>query len=289
MSTPLAHQQSRPPVAEALDEELELHIAHDVDRAPFAEREVVRRVERLGREIAKGAAPARLAGGECVGGSQRIAVILDEPEPVLAAKGGQAGEVKWIPQCMRHHHRLGLAGAIRSGDLVDAGIQGEGIIIDKHRHGADLQDGGHGGREAACHGDHLVPLQEAMLVGELRAGERRDGEEIGRGAGVHQEGTAHAELGGKLLFKRIALFAESEPKIERGADRRRDFIGIKHSCRIRDRIGNAVIRGCRSRERAAMHHRGILASEVEDLLTELFGRGGHAGLIGPVGVRWASA
>ena len=87
------------PVADAGDGFFE-RVVVGQDRAAFAHRHVVRRVEAQGRELTE---RPRLAAG--VARARRVAVVLDQPQVVLLAEGGHGGEVERVAERMCDNHR----------------------------------------------------------------------------------------------------------------------------------------------------------------------------------------
>ena len=129
------------PVAKALGVGFERWMLDDIYRAPFSHCEVVRRVERLGGDVAPDACRrgnklsvfdflkadervgagfgdfekvvegefARQLNGHGVGAAEGIAVVFDEPEIVLTAELEDGGDGEGIPQGMGDHDGLGFA------------------------------------------------------------------------------------------------------------------------------------------------------------------------------------
>ena len=121
------------PVAETLDKHFQFHVAHDVHRAAFAHREVMRRIKTLRGQIAE-----RAGESAVVTAAERIAVVLDQPEIMALAKFRDGGEVEGIAERVRHHHGLGFARCERGFELAGPSVQRGGIIINEHRHTAVL-------------------------------------------------------------------------------------------------------------------------------------------------------
>ena len=180
------------PVAEAFGDHLELLSAHDVHRAALAHGEVMGRVEALGADVAPGASPADhpirpfvearavLAKAQALGqlprhritATEGVAVVFHQPEVVFLAEGQGGSQIEGVAQGVGHHHGLGFAGAIGRLQLIAAGIAGDRIGINEHRHRTHLHNRRHGGGEARRHRDHLVARLDSAGLRQLGGGER---------------------------------------------------------------------------------------------------------------------
>ncbi len=284
------------PVAEALGVGLERGTADDVHRPTLAHGEMVRRIERLGGNIAPGAGVAgdidsvgrdaggilgnaeRLGAGDGhrVSAAEGVAVVLDQPEVVLAAKFEDGADVEGIAQGVGDHDGLGLAGDKGGLELLGADVARNGVVIEEDGDGAELDDGRDGGGETGGDGDDLIAGQDAFVRGELVRGERGEGDEVGRGAGVDEEAVFHAKEGGELLLEGFALGAEGEPEVEGGAHGGLDLVFVEHATGVGDGLarGPRSVRGVVAGTLALVHERGIFAGEAENLGFE-FGSGRH--------------
>ena len=216
-------------------------------------------IEALGADVTPGAGPAdhpigaliqaRAIFGETqalgerarhgVAAAQGVAVVFHQPQVVLAAEGQGDGQIKRIAQGMGHHHCLRFAWAIGQFQLVAAGIAGDRIGIDEHRHRTHLHDRRHGGGEPCSHRDHLIARLEAPRIGQLGGGEGRDCHQVGRRAGIHQQAVAYSHEGRQLLFHGGAFGAEGEPEIEGCGHRCLHLLFAEHPAGIRD--GTALL------------------------------------------------
>ena len=104
--------------------------------------------------------------------------------------------------------------------------------------------------------------------------ERREGHQVGRGAGVDQEAVLHPEERGQFLFEGFALGSEREPEIQGRADGGFDLVLVKYAAGVgnglagRPRRVGGVIAGAL----ALVHESGVIAGEFQDLRFEFGGR-----------------
>src|SRR6266404_4606954 len=89
------------PIAKAFEDVLEFDRANDIDRPAFAQRQMVRRVEGLRGQIAKSARQLPV-----VPAAQRVAIIFDEPQPMLLAELRYRAQIERIAQRVRHENRF---------------------------------------------------------------------------------------------------------------------------------------------------------------------------------------
>ena len=101
-------------------------------RAALAHGDVVRGVEAQRADVAEGAAQFAV-----VGGAQRIAAVLDEPEIVFLCQRGDGIQIVGVAQRVREHDGLG-PGRDRGFDLGRVDVVAAELHIDEHRHGAEL-------------------------------------------------------------------------------------------------------------------------------------------------------
>ena len=113
-------------------------------------------------------------------GAQRVAVVLDEPEPMPLAYGDDSCDVEWVPQGVGKHHTPGAGthGPIQS---LHVHVGRTRQHVDEDGHQAELQEGRNGRREAARERDHLVTAHEATVAKPV-GHECSDGQEIRRRA-----------------------------------------------------------------------------------------------------------
>jgi hypothetical protein len=134
-------------------------------------------------------------------------------------------------------------------------------------------DGGNNRRgKTGGDGDDLIAGTDAPPGGKLGTGQRGEGDEIGGGPGVDQQGVLYAEEGREFLFKRLSFGAEREPKVEGGADRRFDFIFGENAAGVGDRGLAGNERRARGIVAGALDGVGearVLAGETKDLGLEL--------------------
>ena len=274
------------PIAEALRVGFQRGAVHDVDRAAFAHREVVRGIKRLRGDVAPRAREARdvRAIGRNAGGifleaermgagdrhrvraAKRVAVVLDQPEFVASAKFQHGTEIEGVAQRVGDHHGLRFSGGEGGFELIDADVAGGGIVVDEDGHGAGLDDRGDGGGEAGGDGDDFVAGLNAAGRGELVGRERGEGDEVGGGAGVDEERVLHAEERGELGLKRGTLGPERQPEIERGRDGGFDLVFVEDATGVGHGglAGHKGIRVIGTGAVGAMGERGIFAREAQD-------------------------
>ena len=222
------------PIAEAFHERLERHVAHDIDRAPLAHREVMRRIKGLRGEVAEGAGKLTV-----IARTERVAVVLDEPEVVAAAELGDGREIEGVAQGVGHEDGFGFARNEGLFELIDAHVERDGIDIEKDGDAAVLNDGRNGRGKARRRGDDLIAGTDTART-ELGAGQRGEGEQVGRRARVDEERFFDAEERRQLFFESLALGAEGEPEVERGRDSCFNLVLVKDATRVRDRVLAAV-------------------------------------------------
>ncbi len=169
------------PIAEAVDDGFKFEAVDDVDGAPFAESEMVRRVERLGGEVSESPGVSAV-----VSAAEGIAVVFDEPEVVFFAKLGDGSKVEGVSQSVGEDDGLGFPGDEGVLELIDSSVEGDGIVVDEDGDKAVLDDGSDGRREASGDGDDFIADVDAAFA-EFRAGESGDGEKIGGRSGVAED------------------------------------------------------------------------------------------------------
>ena len=135
------------------------------------------------------------------------------------------GQVKRVAQRVGDHDslRLGGEGCLELGD-VDV-VLGHGHIH-KHGHRAVLDGRGHGGGEAAGHGDDLVVLPD-LAVTQLGGGQRHESDQVGGGTAVDQMGK---------LFELVGKAARRQPEVQRGVSQGTHFLLIKDAGCVGDAI-----------------------------------------------------
>jgi hypothetical protein len=102
-------------------------------------------------------------------------------------------------------------------------------------------------------------------VAKLRRGERGNGKQVGRGAGVSGDGPAHVEKVGELALEVGVEASGGKPEVKRSINRVADFLGAKDLARGRD-DAFAGDEGARS-----MALPGVLGDQLENLQAQLFG------------------
>ena len=128
--------------------------------------------------------------------------------------------------------RLGGEGGLQLGD-VDV-VLGHGHVH-KHGHRAVLDGRGHGGGEAAGHGDDLVALPD-LAVTQLGGGQRHEGDQVGGGTAVDQMGELNADPLGKFLFELVGKAARRQPEVQRGIGQSAHLLLVKDAGCVGDAI-----------------------------------------------------
>ena len=113
---------------------------------------------------------------------------------------------------MGRHDRLGLAG---QGFFQHGHVQvvlGDGHV-DKNRDGAVLNHRGYRGGKACRHRDHLVARADGPFA-KKRGGERHEGDQVRRGAGVDQGAVLDAQVLGKLCLELVGIPPGGQPEFQ---------------------------------------------------------------------------
>ena len=192
--------------------------------------------------------------------AQGVAVVLDEPQVVLLDQLHDRVEVERHAERVRQHDR---ARARRDGrpQLVRVGVVVAQADVDEHRHQAVLHDRRHGAREARRDGDHLVAGLEAPLA-ELGRGERREGHQVRRRAGVDEQGVREAEVVGDARLELLGEAARGEVEVEARVDQVAQLLLAEHAAGVAHRVAVGVER----RRRVALAV--VPAHQLEDLARE---------------------
>ena len=235
----------------------------------------MRRVKAYRGDVAEGAHLAALPRG-----AERVAGVLNQPQVVLLAEGRHRIHIEDIAQGVRNHHGLGIFAA-RRFELTHIHFVARQRDIEKDRHAAVLQDRVYRRGEARTHGDHLIARFD-LPVAQLGRGQRAEGHQIRRRAGVHQARRADADKARQLAFKVLGPASGREPRSERRFHHCADVMGIDH-------LAGNWDGGLPRHERTLRKLLGMkLVYQGQDLLTKLFrtlthknlkhskAKGGHA-------------
>lgn len=241
------------------------------DRATLAHGEVVGRVEAEGADVAEGAHLLAL-----VGGTQGIAAILHEPQPVLAAQRRDDLQVEGIAQGVGQHDRLGAGrdGRLDQGRIDVVGGQGD---IHEDRHGAGLEDGVHRGGEAGGHADDLVAGPDGA-VAQPGGGEGHEGHQVRRGPAVHREHMPDTQELGKTLLEPVVEAPRGQPAVE---GRLHHVLQLRRAEHLARR-GNRRFAGFEGLGgigllAVGLHEAGDLGTEVVEVLQGFTGKSGLGG------------
>ena len=248
------------PVAYGTHDNVELGVV-GIGGPTLPHRHVMRGVEGRGADVADGPRETGRADNR-VARAEGVAVVLDEPEPMLVAEGLDGGEVEGIAQGVRHHDGLGPAGVEGSLKTRDVYVVlGDGDI-NEDRHGTKLDDGRDGGGKARGNGDDLVATTDGPLA-ELGCRQGREREEVRRGPRVDHAGEAHAKVAREGALELGGPRSCCEPEVKRRVNE------VDHLTVIVDarRVADPVPRG----EGLALVVVAVtvLAHEGEDLLPRL--------------------
>ena len=142
--------------------------------------------------------------------------------------------------------------------LVRIGVVVAQADVHEDRHQAVLHDRRHGAGEAGGHGDDLVAGLEAPLA-ELGRGERRQGHQVRRRAGVDEQGVREAEVVGDARLELLGEAAGGEVEVEAGVDQVAQLLLAEHAAGVAHRVAVGVER----RRRVALPV--VPAHQLEDL------------------------
>ncbi len=188
------------------------------DDHPALDRaDVVREVEAEGAHDAEGAGRAALES-RAVG----LAGVLDDVQPVATGQLAQRPHVAGVAQQVHRHQR---PRARPDGPLDRGGIEREGleIHVDQHRHQPHVHQRVVGRGPRHRRDDDLVT--RAQAVGERGVDQHGRGHQVGRGAGVHHDGVADAEVLGPHRLEAAHLLAHGDPGGQQRGDRLVDLVG----------------------------------------------------------------
>ena len=144
--------------------------------------------------------PERARQLAAIARAERVAVVLDDPEVVLLRQLADRVEIERHAERVRHHDRArlrsdGFAQPIDHGRVVAE------IHVDEHRHEVVLENRRQRRRKAGRDGDDFVAgLQPA--IAELRRRQRRQRDEVGRGARVHEQDVGRLEVRPPVALRR---------------------------------------------------------------------------------------
>ena len=167
----------------------------------------MRGVERKGGQIAKSPGQPSLEAR-----AQSVAVVLDQPQAVLLGQALDAGHIPRISQGVGQNDGPG-ARSDGLGDPFGQGVVAADVHVDEYRNQAVLHDGRNRGREGRRRGDDLVAGMQ-LARAQLGRSESRDRDQIRRGAGVHHQDIAQAEVVGQAGFEILGEAPGGQPEIE---------------------------------------------------------------------------
>ena len=206
------------PVTEGLDQKLERRPVRQ-HRAAFTHRDVVRGVEAQRPEVAE--RPGQLAS---VRRSERVAVVLDQPEVVLLGEVDHRVEVEGVPERVRGDDRP-RPRPDRRLELRHVEVVRLQLDVDEDRDEPVEQDRVERRREACGDGDHLVARAESPLA-ELLRRQRRDGEQVRGRARVAQAARAARRAPSRTRARSASRSGRSSARNR--ATRRRDAATRPH-------------------------------------------------------------
>ena len=177
---------------------------------------------------------ARQLNGHGVSASECVAVVLNKPEIVLTAELKDGGDREGITQSVGDHDGLGFSRRVCGLQLLGADVSSGRVVIDKHGYGSGLDNRRNGGRKPCGDGDHLVAGLDAFVRRQLVGSECGEGDEIGRGARIDEQGVADAKERGELFLEGLALGAKREPEIQSGRDGGLHFVFRENAAGVRN-------------------------------------------------------
>ena len=220
------------PVPIGQDQPVQLR-AVGINAAALAHGHMVRRIKAGRADVAPCAGiPGFPVYG--IAASQRVAVILHQPEPVPVAESPHGGQIKGIAQRVGDHDRLRPLG---QGFLQPGNVD----IVLRHRHihknrnRAILKNGRYRGGKAAGNGDNLVSPANLPLA-QFRRGQRRKGDQIGGRAAVDQMRVFHAQPCGEFFLEPLRKPPGRQPEIQHGIRQGAHFLFIKYARRVMDAL-----------------------------------------------------
>ena len=179
---------------------------------------------------------------------------------------------------MGHHDGPGL-GADGGCDGFQGRDVGAELHIDEDRDGAKLDGRVDRGREAGGDGDDFIALLDAPVT-ELGAGERGEGDQVGRGAGIDGEDVFDVEEFGEAGLEFFGEATGCEPEVEGGIDQGDELVGIMDAASVMD----LILAGA---EIGALRLAGLV--EGADLVEDLLALGGALAVRGRHGVAHAGS
>ena len=219
---------------------------------------MVRRVEARRADVADRSRIALLAVN-LIARAERVAVVLDEPQPVLFAKCLDRPKVERVAERVCEHDgtRLGRQRLFQPRD-VDVVLRDRHINEDGH--GAVLDDRRDRRREARRDRDDFIARTHDALAEERRS-QRHEGEQIRRRTRVDGERVARAEKCGQSLFELCGVASRRQPEFQGAVDEGFHLLVIVDA----PRVGDAC--ALRPRRRLVVFV-GVLAHEREDLVVK---------------------
>ena len=153
---------------------------------------------------------------------------------MLTAEIKDGGDREGITQGVSYHDGLRFARRVCGLQLLCADVSSGRVVIDKHGNGSGLDNRRNGGRKPCGDGDHFVAGLDAFVRRQLVGGERGEGHEIGRGAGIDEQGVADAKKRGEFFLEGLALGAKREPEIQSGRDGSLHFVFVEDATGVRN-------------------------------------------------------
>ncbi len=165
--------------------------------------------------------------------AERVAHVLDDPEVVTSRHLEDAIDVERVPERVGQDDRP-RPGADRLLEKLRVEVVGRELDVEEDRHETVLEDRVEGRRETGRARDDLVARLQPTLA-EHRRGQRRQREEVRRGARVDEEREtdSHGTRDGTLELVREP--PGGQPEVERGVDEMPDVVGVEDLSADRDR------------------------------------------------------
>ena len=246
-----------PPVAQRTQDAEEQSVLR-IDGAALAHRHVVRWVETRRADVADRSRIALLAVN-LIARAERVAIVLDEPKPMLFAKFLDRPKVERVAERVREHDgtRLGRQRLFKPRD-VDVVLRDR--HVDEDGHGAVLDDRRDGRREARRDRNDLITRTHGALAEERRS-QRHESQQVRRRTRIDGKRVARAEECGQPLLELCSIAPRRQPKFQGTVDEGFHLLMIVDAPRVGD--------ACPLRPgRRPVVFVGILAHKREDLVVK---------------------
>ena len=186
---------------------------------------------------------------------------------MLLGQALDAGHIPGIAQGVRQDDGA-RARSDGLGDPFGQGVVTADVHVDEHRNQAVLHDGRDRGGKGSRGGDDFVAGAK-LARAELGRSQSRDRDQIGRGAGVHHQDVAQAEVFGQAAFEILGKTPGGQPEIQHRIRGVAQFGRPEHPTRV------AHHRLPRNKRRVILTAPLVFLDQVEDARSKLL-RVAHA-------------